>query len=95
MAPHHYHAVIWIDHREARVFHFNPTDVERLVLHPDNPTRRIHHKADASDHGHAAEDHNFLHAVVNQSPTPARFSSPGRARPNINWSSTSTSMIPS
>ncbi len=64
MATHHYHAVIWIDHREARVFHFNPTDVERLVLHPDNPTRRIHHKADASDHGHAAEDHNFLHAVV-------------------------------
>lgn len=64
MATHHYHAVIWIDHREARVFHFNPTDVERLVLHPDHPTKRVHHKADASDHGHATEDHNFLHAVV-------------------------------
>jgi hypothetical protein len=23
----HYHAVIWIDHREARVFHFGATDV--------------------------------------------------------------------
>lgn len=64
MATHHYHAVIWIDHREARVFHFNPTDVERLVLHPDHPTKRVHRKADASDHGHATEDHNFLHAVV-------------------------------
>ena len=21
----HYHAVVWIDHREAKVFHFNPT----------------------------------------------------------------------
>jgi hypothetical protein len=34
----HYNAAIWIDHREARVFHFSPTD-ETLVLHPDNPTR--------------------------------------------------------
>jgi hypothetical protein len=23
-AAHHYHAVVWIDHREARVFHFGP-----------------------------------------------------------------------
>jgi len=45
MNEHHYHAVIWIDHREARVFHFGATDVERLVLRPDNPTRPIHHEA--------------------------------------------------
>ena len=37
MTKYHYHAVIWIDHREARVFHFNPTDVEKMILHPDNP----------------------------------------------------------
>ena len=37
MNSHHFHAVIWIDHHEARVFHFSPTDVERLVLHPDDP----------------------------------------------------------
>ena len=24
----HYHAVVWIDHREARVFHFNASDAE-------------------------------------------------------------------
>lgn len=36
MTSHHYHAVIWIDHREARVFHFSPTDVERLVVHPES-----------------------------------------------------------
>jgi hypothetical protein len=35
----HYHAAIWIDHREARVFHFSPTDVETLVLNPDNLPR--------------------------------------------------------
>jgi stalled ribosome rescue protein Dom34 len=64
MTQHHYHAVVWIDHHEARVFHFNASDVERLVLHPDHPTRHIHHKANSIGSGHAAEDHAFLHAVV-------------------------------
>jgi hypothetical protein len=64
MSAHHYHAVIWIDHREARVFHFNPTDVEKLVLHPDHPTKHIHHKANSIGSGHAAADNEFLHAVV-------------------------------
>jgi hypothetical protein len=64
MSMHHYHAVIWIDHHEARVFHFSPTDVERLVLHPDHPTRHIHHKANSIGSGHAVEDHAFLQGVA-------------------------------
>jgi stalled ribosome rescue protein Dom34 len=60
----HYHAVIWIDHHEARVFHFSATDVERLVLHPDHPTRHIHHKANSIGSGHASADHDYLHAVA-------------------------------
>ncbi len=64
MSSHHFHAVVWIDHHEARVFHFSPTDVERLVLHPDRPTKHIHHKANSIGSGHAAEDHAFLQAVA-------------------------------
>ncbi len=64
MTSHHHHAVIWIDHREARVFHFNPTDIERLVVHPEHPTKHIHHKANCIGSGHAAEDHEYLQAVA-------------------------------
>jgi stalled ribosome rescue protein Dom34 len=64
MTTHHFHAVIWIDHREARIFHFSPTDVERLVVHPEHPTKHIHHKANSIGSGHAAADHEYLHAVV-------------------------------
>src|SRR2546430_9724723 len=64
MSSHHFHAVIWIDHHQARVFHFSPTDVERLVLHPDHPTKHIHHKANSIGSGHASEDHAFLEAVA-------------------------------
>jgi len=64
MSKPHYHAVIWIDHREARVFHFNSTDVERLVLHPDHPTKHIHHKANSIGSGHASPDHDYFQAVA-------------------------------
>ncbi|NVN88842.1 MAG: translational machinery protein [Rhodopseudomonas sp.] len=64
MTSHHFHAVIWIDHKEARIFHFNPSEVERMVVHPDNPTRHVHHKANSIGSGHAAEDQNYLRAAV-------------------------------
>ena len=64
MTTHHFHAVVWIDHREARVFHFNPTDAEKLVLRPEHPVKHIHHKANSIGSGHAAADHEFLQAVA-------------------------------
>jgi hypothetical protein len=64
MTAHHFHAVVWIDHHEARVFHFSPTDVDKLVLRPEHPTRHIHHKANSIGAGHAAEDQAFLQAAT-------------------------------
>jgi stalled ribosome rescue protein Dom34 len=64
MSKHHYHAVVWIDHHEARVFHFSPTDIDQLVLHPDHPTRHIHHKSNTIGSGHDTLDKAFLHAVA-------------------------------
>ncbi len=60
----HTHAVVWIDHREARVFHFNADEVEKLVIHPDHRHTHIHHKANSMGSGHAAEDHKYLDAVA-------------------------------
>ena len=64
MTKHHFHAVAWVDHHQARVFHFNPEDVERLVIKPDHPTRHIHHKANTIGSGNASEDHQFLEAIA-------------------------------
>jgi stalled ribosome rescue protein Dom34 len=64
MNNHHFHAVVWIDHREARIFHFSPTDVEKLVVHPDHPTKHIHHKANSIGSGHASEEQDYFHAVT-------------------------------
>jgi hypothetical protein len=33
-------------------------------LHPDKPTRHIHHKANSIGNGHPAEDQDYVHAVA-------------------------------
>jgi hypothetical protein len=60
----HFHAVVWIDHHEARVFHFNADDVEGAVVHAERPARHIRHKAYGIGSGHSTEDQAFFHAVV-------------------------------
>lgn len=60
----HYHAVVWIDHREARVFHFNTLESEKTLVRSEHPHQNIHHKANAGDSGHAPVDNEFLRRVV-------------------------------
>jgi stalled ribosome rescue protein Dom34 len=60
----HFHAVVWIDHHEARVFHFSASEMDRLAIHPDHPARHLHHKAQSIGSGNAAEDHDFLQRVA-------------------------------
>jgi len=59
-----YHAVVWLDHREARVFHFDRETAETLVIHPDQPKQHLHHKANAVGSGNAAEDKNYFDHVA-------------------------------
>jgi stalled ribosome rescue protein Dom34 len=37
----HYHAIVWIDHKQARVFHFNVEAADRTVV-KDHIVRDIH-----------------------------------------------------
>jgi stalled ribosome rescue protein Dom34 len=60
----HFHAVVWIDHHEARIFHFSASEADVVVVHPQHATRHIHHKANSIGSGHAAEDHDFLQSVA-------------------------------
>jgi stalled ribosome rescue protein Dom34 len=60
----HYHAVVWIDHREARVFQFNASDVDEQRVQAQDPAVHIHHRAGSVGAGHAAEDQEFFHQVA-------------------------------
>ena len=61
---HHFHAVVWIDHLQARVFHLGLSGCDEVVLHPHMPTRHIHHKANSIGSGHVHESWEFLKRVL-------------------------------
>ncbi len=56
----HTHAVIWVDSKEARVFHFNAEDVEKERIRDHTPFQKIHHKAGTIGDGHTHLDRAFL-----------------------------------
>ncbi|WP_315774693.1 MULTISPECIES: translational machinery protein [unclassified Bradyrhizobium] len=62
--PTHFHAVVWLDHSEAKVFHIGLTGADELTLHPHLQTKHLHHKANEIGSGHAAPDKNFLEEVA-------------------------------
>ena len=65
----HYHAVVWIDHREAHVMHISMNDVESSIVRPGKPHQHLHSKRGADKGGtvgagRTPEDQNYYHEVV-------------------------------
>ena len=59
-----YHAIVWIDHQQAKVFKFDATQIDSTVVRSTHPHQHIHHKANAGDSGHAPVDTAFLKRVA-------------------------------
>lgn len=65
----HYHAVVWIDHREAHVMHISPDDVESCIVRPTKPHQHLHSKRGADKGGavgtgRVPEDSAFYQEVM-------------------------------
>ena len=60
----HFHAVVWIDHKQAKVVHFNADSSEPAVVHGSKPNPHLHHKANSNDSGHAQVDKKYLERVA-------------------------------
>lgn len=61
--PSHFHAVVWIDHSQARIFHLGLSGSDEITLHPQLATRHLHHKANTVGSGHTAPDKAFYAEV--------------------------------
>jgi hypothetical protein len=64
MMQQHFHAVVWLDHLQARTFHLGLSGTQEVILHPQMPTRHIHHKANSIGSGHVHESAEFLHQIL-------------------------------
>ncbi len=63
MTP-HYHAVIWIDHHEARVLHFNADQADETVVHATHAPRHLHSKAGSVSGTHVRAEPEFYRDVA-------------------------------
>jgi stalled ribosome rescue protein Dom34 len=62
----HFHALVWIDHREAKVFHFDADSSNSATIHNSHAHQNLHHKANSSDSGHVPVDKEYLQRVVKE-----------------------------
>jgi len=58
----HFHAVVWIDHKRARVIHFNVEDADRSVIR-DHVVRDLHSREPRSGH-RVGENKPFFEEVA-------------------------------
>ena len=63
---HYPHAIVWIDHHQAKVFLFNLAEVAAGKVFPGDRHVHVHHKANTVGSGHAPVDRAYLKKVLDQ-----------------------------
>ena len=64
--PGHLHAVVWIDHHEARIFRFDSavTEATHHIIRDELSPPHLHHKANSIGSGHAPVNHVYLEKIA-------------------------------
>jgi len=80
-----YHACVWIDHQEAKIFGIRADDAEKTILSDQRPPHHIHRKANHLDLGTAPMDRAFLAEVAAglKRAKAILIAGPGRARTEL------------
>lgn len=62
----HLHALVWIDHHEARIFRFDSEVAEAThhIIRDEHSPSHLHHKANSIGSGHVPVSHAYLEAVA-------------------------------
>jgi hypothetical protein len=60
----HNHAVVWVDHRVAKIFSLGLTEVDSVTIHAHLPTAQLHHKANEIGSGKVHDDPSFFRRIA-------------------------------
>jgi hypothetical protein len=56
----HNHAVVWVDHRVAKIFYLGLDAVDARTIKADLPSSHLHHKANTIGSGNIPDDPTFF-----------------------------------
>ena len=59
----HNHAVVWVDHRVAKIFYLGLDAVDGKTIHSNLATGHLHHKANTVGSGNVPEDPAFFKQI--------------------------------
>lgn len=60
----HFHALVWMDHQQAKVFRFNATQAEEVKLHTHLSGHHLQHKANTTGSGHKSVDKDYYAQII-------------------------------
>lgn len=60
----HYHAVVWLDHNEAKVFYFDRNAVDEIDVATRAANHHLHHKKGSIAGKRQPEDQHYYHSIV-------------------------------
>jgi hypothetical protein len=60
-----HHAIIWLDHHEARVVHLSG-EKAAVAIHPAHPPRHLHEKAGSASGTHVGDEPEFYQHIVTE-----------------------------
>lgn len=58
------HAVVWLDHTEAHVLHFDKDAADSKTITAHSKHKHLHTKSGAPGSGHSPEDQKYYHEVA-------------------------------
>ncbi|MFM2071865.1 MAG: hypothetical protein RLZZ623_2128 [Actinomycetota bacterium] len=58
------HAIIWLDHVDAKVVSFSDGAAEASEIHSQSTQRKLHRKSGIPGSGHAPDDRHFFEEIV-------------------------------
>ena len=59
-----FHAVVWLDHDEAKIFHFSSSEVERLLIRARDSDHVASQAAGPNDGSHGAGRHSYYQRIA-------------------------------
>jgi hypothetical protein len=62
----YHHALVWIDHHEAKIFRFDTevSEATHHIIRDEHSPPHLHHKANSIGSGHVPVSHAYLEAVA-------------------------------
>jgi len=64
MTSAHHHVALWLDHREARIIHFNATEADEISVQSSNGTAHLHTKTGSAAGTHRRRDDSYFREVA-------------------------------